>query len=47
MLGVKSNKAPIRGKFAEKLREEIAIALAERNTQSAQMKTESSDNSEK
>ena len=30
MLGIKSNTAPIRGKFAEKLREEVSIALAER-----------------
>lgn len=30
MLGIKTNKAPIRGKFAKKLREEIAVALSER-----------------
>lgn len=30
MLGVKTEKAPIRGEFAKKLREEIEIALSER-----------------
>ena len=30
MLGIKTNKAPIRGEFAKKLREEIAVALSER-----------------
>lgn len=30
MLGVKSKREPIVGKFAEKLREEIRIALEER-----------------
>jgi hypothetical protein len=47
MLGIKPNKAPIQGMFAEKLREEIAIALAERNASHAQMTTTSSENSEK
>lgn len=48
MLGVKPNKAPIQGKFAEKLREEIAIARAERErAQNTQLKTKSSGNSEK
>jgi len=47
MLGIKPNKAPIQGMFAEKLREEIAVALAERNASHAQMKTTSSENSEK
>lgn len=29
MLGVKSNKAPIKGRFAEKLRESIAVSQKE------------------
>ena len=30
MLGVKTNKAPIRGEFTKRLREEIEVALSER-----------------
>ena len=30
MLGVKTEKAPIRGEFAKKLREEIEVVLSER-----------------
>lgn len=30
MLGVKTDRAPIRGEFAKKLREEIETALSER-----------------
>lgn len=48
MLGIKPNKAPIQGKFAEKLREEIAIARAERErAQEAQLRTKASGNSGK
>ena len=30
MLGVKTERTPIRGEFAKKLREEIEVALSER-----------------
>ena len=43
MLGVKSNRGPVRGAFAEKLREEIAIALKERQAEKAQTQAKASE----
>ena len=37
MLGVKTERAPIRGEFAKKLREEIEIALSERKHAKSQI----------
>lgn len=38
MLGVKSNRGPIKGVFAEKLRKEIAIAKNESQAKKTQVK---------
>ena len=42
MLGVKSNRSSIKGVFADKLREQIAIAKMERQAGTAQTQTKSS-----
>jgi hypothetical protein len=48
MLGIKPNRAPIQGQFAKKLREEIAIARAERErARGAQPKAKVAENPEK
>ena len=47
MLGVKSNRSPIKGVFADKLREQIAIAQLERQADKAQTQTKSAVESRK
>ena len=47
MLGVKSNRNPIKGAFADKLREEIAIAQMERQANQAQVQAKASEDSKK
>ena len=37
MLGIKTERTPIRGEFAKKLREEIKVALSERKHTKSQI----------
>lgn len=41
MLGMKSNRSPIKGEFADKLREQITITRMERQAEKAQVQTKS------
>lgn len=47
MLGMKSNRSAIKGVFADKLREQIAIARIEREAEKAQAQTKSSEEFDK
>lgn len=42
MLGVKSSRAPIKGAFADKLREQIAIVSKERQSDKTKVETKTS-----
>ena len=45
MLGFKSYRGPITGEFAEKLREQIALAVEKRQAEKAQVQTKNSEKS--
>lgn len=47
MLGMKSNRGPVKGVFAEKLREQITITQTERQAAQVQAKSKSSAESKK
>ena len=47
MLGMKSNRGPVKGVFADKLREQIAISRKERQTEKVQSQTKSAIESKK
>jgi len=47
MLGMKSNRSPVKGEFADKLREQIAISRMERQEAKAQSQTKSAVDSKK
>ena len=47
MLGIESNRKPIRGAFADKLREQIAIARDSRSSDKVEVKTKSPKESKK
>lgn len=47
MLGIKSNRDSIKGVFADKLREQIALAQTEAKQDNSQVHTKSSDGSKK
>ena len=47
MLGVKSNRNPIKGQFAEKLREQIAVVQARRASSQTEVKTQTSSQEQK
>ena len=47
MLGMKSNRSAIKGVFADKLREQIAIARIEREAEKAQTQTKLSEETKK
>ena len=44
---MKSNRSPIKGEFADKLREQIAIARMERQAETAQIQTKSAAETKK
>ena len=43
MLGMRSNRKPIKGAFADKLREEISIVQRERQSKKVQVQTKTSE----